>query len=186
MYRTPSYEHFLAKNWKKLPALNPQGYPMGRPPKPIERHKLIGSYRPDRHNPDAPTYPAAVPDAPAWLLPDAREHWHHLVGVLAGSNVLADAHAVALGMLCNSLTRYREVSDVLDREGVVVTDAKGNLRRHPASLVLNRLHDQCMAGLIQFGLTPASVHRVSARPAADDAGNDTMDSVLRLADAEGK
>jgi hypothetical protein len=43
-----------------------------------------------------------------------------------------------------------------------------------------------MSGLQAFGLTPASVHRVSARPAADDADADTMDSVLRLADAEGK
>jgi P27 family predicted phage terminase small subunit len=159
---------------------------MGRPHKPIERHKLIGSYRPDRHNPDHPRYAPGVPDAPAWLLPDAREHWDHLVGVLSGSNVLADAHAVALGMLANTLARLVEAEAIVEREGPVVIDVKGNARRHPATMIVSKLHDQAMSGLQAFGLTPASVHRVSARPAADDADADTMDSVLRLADAEGK
>lgn len=152
---------------------------MGRPPKPIERHHRIGSYRPDRHGNDHPRYDPGEPDPPGWLLPDAREHWDHLVGLLAGSGVLAEAHGIALALLANTLARYTGVSDLIEREGEIVIDKAGNVRRHPATMVLSTLHDQTLALLREFGLTPASVGRVSAHPPGD--GGSPMESLLRIA-----
>ena len=134
---------------------------MGRTPKPVERLKLTGGYRPDRHGTDHPSYPVTSPDAPGLLLDAAREDFDRLADLLTGSGVMGEPHATALALLCNSLARYREASELVERDGPVVETSNGP-KRNPALMALNRYHDEVMGGLREFGLSPASVGKVAA------------------------
>lgn len=136
---------------------------MGRTPKPIEQLKLTGGYRPDRHGTDHPVYPVEAPDPPAYLIDDARDIWQELVPMLVGGGVMAPAHGFALAMLCNSLARYWQLAAIVDAEGVVV-DSPGGPKRHPAAMAMDHAWDRAMTGLREFGLTPASLGKVQAKP----------------------
>ena len=104
--------------------------------------------------------------------------------MLSNSGVMAEAHAVALGMLCNSLASYINLLAVVTEQGAVTTDRDGNARRNPATMILSKLHDQVLTGLREFGLTPAALGKVRAMPKQTDDADD-METILRLAGKRG-
>lgn len=132
----------------------------GRPRKPTQRHKVVGSFRKDRHNDDEPTPPEGVPDCPAWVKAEARNHWNEIVPMLAGMGIMSPAYAPGLAMLVNSLGRYIEYERRVDETGPVTMTDKGNEIVNPYWAARNKAWDQAMKALREFGLTPAAATAV--------------------------
>ena len=121
---------------------------MGRPRKPVEKHVLDGTYRPDRHGvkPDD-SGSVAPPIKPGDLKGPAGECWDRVVSVLAG--VVRDRDAEQLAELCRWWARVQRVGAALDKE-------------KPGSLEYGRLMTQASSAAAtfdrvakRFGLTPA-------------------------------
>lgn len=82
----------------------------GRPPKPVAKHKLEGTFRSDRHGDrgdlllDLP----GSPQMPAGLGDDARELWVRVVTQLTRAKVAVEIDSSQLEAMCRWWARYLE------------------------------------------------------------------------------
>jgi len=78
---------------------------VGRPPKPTALLRLQGNLRAGRHADRArePVLPPGAPEAPAWLLPEARAEWDRVV---AGYGALGILTRLDRGMLATYATMW--------------------------------------------------------------------------------
>ncbi len=114
--------------------------PRGRKAKPTNLMKLTGAFREDRHGGrfDAQTeIPTDLPPCPDWIRPEAREHWEEVGAMLAGLNVMAKPHTLALAMLCEALAEW--------------------VKTHHGSA-----WDRVMKACREFGMTPAAITGVKS------------------------
>jgi P27 family predicted phage terminase small subunit len=153
----------------------------GKPRKPTKRHKIMGSYRADRHGTDEPEPPAGESPCPDWVIGDARQHWNLIVPMLEGMGIMSPAYSAGLGLLVNSLGRYVEYEKRVSKSGPVSVTDKGNEIVSPWWAARNKAWDQVMKALGQYGLTPSAVSSVKAIKSDDDSEQDSMESVLKLA-----
>ena len=126
---------------------------MPNPRKPTRLKVLQGTDRPDRTNPNEPTYePTSGLEAPDWLNGvEAIRVWDELIALLEGSRVMTSADRLALATLCNMQ------ADVIDAW-------KGRSKPTAAETTQLRLYYET------FGLTPASRSKVS-KAGDKDSGN---------------
>lgn len=141
----------------------------GRPRKPIEKHQLEGTYRPDRHGPvNAADLPEPPPALPPGLPDDVAAKWVQAVDLLAG--VVKRRDVPLLIDLCRWLARSDKVAAKLD---AMAAEEKGfNQTLIAAGIVTDKLLQ--LSG--RFGMTPSdraklrvdhattSKARVSTRP----------------------
>ena len=140
---------------------------MSRPRKPTARHRLVGSYREDRHGGEL-ELPPEVPDAPDWLGDRAREHWSRLAYLLHGMGVLTKADGLALALLCDALTDYEEAAARIRADGITVEGSQGQPRIHPAMTARHQAWERVLKVCREFGLTPATISKVRASEAPTD------------------
>ena len=116
----------------------------GTKPRPTAIRLLTG-VQPCRVNGSEPTVPAGVPDPPDYLDAAALELWEELAPILAKMGVLTVADRHALGLLCDSFSRWRDMPENTTR--------RTEFRRL----------------LAEFGLTPSSRSsiKVPSQPPAD-------------------
>lgn len=152
----------------------------GRPRKPTARHKVLGSFRADRHNDDEPTPPVGDADCPEWVLGEAREHWHAIEPMLAGMGIMSPAYSMGLSLLINSLGRYIEYENKVSESGPVSVTDKGNEIVNPWWAARNKAWDQVLKALREFGLTPAAMTAVR-RTDQEPTKKDGIESLLKLA-----
>ena len=155
---------------------------MGRPRKPTQKHKLLGSYRPDRHGTNEPTPPDGVAECPAWVLGEARDHWACIAPMLEGMGIMSPAYSSGLALLVNSLGRYIEYEKQVSERGPVTITDKGNEIVNPYWAARNKAWDQVWKALNGYGLTPSAVSSITM-PDQNREGpeHDDMESFLKLA-----
>lgn len=119
---------------------------MPRPRKPTALKVLDGSIRdhPGRQNSNEPDGDSPLGDPPSWMPGAKQEIWREIVGNFH-EGVACSADRVSLELIVDLLYRHRLAP--VDEPGL-------------SGAELSRLS----ALLIEFGMTPASRSRVSARP----------------------
>jgi P27 family predicted phage terminase small subunit len=133
----------------------------GRKPKPAALRAITG------RGGDLPSLSASrPPDAPGWLSDRAAGFWAPLVVALSVRRVLTPADGLALGMVAEALADWRAARDAIEAAGGETYEAATEagavmLRPHPAVAQRNDAWRRVMAGLAEFGLSPASRERVS-------------------------
>ncbi len=116
-----------------------------------------------------------VPDAPRWLLPEAKKTWKRLSSELIRYNLLSKVDRDAFAMLCQTVGRLEQIERsigarqaVLAKDGKDVTDAfmdvtPNGLRVQSALYqVLNKEQAKLHKLLESFGLRPDARARVTA------------------------
>src|SRR5439155_15762810 len=66
--------------------------------------------------------------APGHLSPESKRFWRQTMTAF----VLEEHHVRLLGLACDALDRAIEARQIVDREGLLVTDRFGAQRPHPA------------------------------------------------------
>lgn len=137
---------------------------MGRPgskPKPTEIKRLTGNPGKRPLNADAPTFPPAEQlRAPRLLSPQARRLWRDLAPVLADAGLLTVADLPALTALCLHFGMLVDAAARVKEEGAIVKNVMGELRRHPATSLIDSNSRALKAYLTEFGLSPSSRVRI--------------------------
>lgn len=121
----------------------------GRPPKPVEQHRQLGTYRPDRHAPSqgnvAPLRAASdAPEPPVELLLEGRALWERawasaITWLSPDSDWDAVVEACQLADdVSQARRRYRATSDPADARAVVALSKElqaclGHLGFNPAA-----------------------------------------------------
>lgn len=137
----------------------------GRPPKPANLKLLQGN--PGKRSlgkglpePEAlretPPPPAFLGDLGDW----AVEAWETVAPWLTQVGILTATDTHNLEVFCAAYQRWRDASHQLATDGLTITDAKGNLKKHPASTVLNDAARQMATFGGVLGLDPAARQRL--------------------------
>jgi len=142
---------------------------MSRGRKRIPDHlKLVtGTARPDRMNPDAPEPSEELPRAPGDLPLRAVEIFGQLTATLDGMGLASKSDTQGLSLLAYRLYQVEQCRAVIDREGMtyVSETVQGGLmvRARPEVAILDAAARHANGLLSEFGLTPASRSKVSAK-----------------------
>jgi P27 family predicted phage terminase small subunit len=115
------------------------------------------------HRPINKAEPMPPSDAamPAWLSPEAQEHWPLIAGQLRDAGILTVIDAPALALYCESFARWKNANDQVVKYGAVVKSPNGYPIQSPFLAIANRAHDQMVRLLAEFGMTPSSRSRVT-------------------------
>src|SRR5262245_15040438 len=132
---------------------------MSRPPKPTAAHRIVGTYRRDRHEGPALT-PGKPPPAPAWLSDVAKPKWGETATLLAGTGLLTDLDHDALAAYCETWATWRKAVETVEREGATYRTAAGLVKRHPAVAIAAQAGKDLLAWAERLGLTPAARQRM--------------------------
>lgn len=133
-------------------------------------HVVEGTYRKDRHGAKVEPKPRPVaPSMPRWLDREGRKQWRSLAPELAKVGLLTVLDGPAFAIYCCLWSDFRRLSEVIDREGMVVEGRRGPVK-HPLLPALHHAMDGVLTFSREFGLTPASRSRLSvAEPIDDDS-----------------
>lgn len=150
----------------------------GRKRTPDHLKVVRGTDRADRRNDAAPQPERERPSAPAHLSEIGREMWGYVVKLTDDAGVLTELDALAVEQLVEAYADWREARDIVQCEGThyETENASGGkmIRPHPAVAMRADAARRFHSLMAEFGLTPASRSKVSAR--GDDGKEDPADS----------
>jgi P27 family predicted phage terminase small subunit len=114
----------------------------------------------------------------SWKRPPARMSeaaaavWRQVAPQLAANGVLTDTTAPVLEAWCTAVARWREMSELLDRTGLLVLEG-GEYRPSPALRILSTLE----ASILRLGAHLS----LKAKPRSDDGDDDDLRELLAIA-----
>ena len=131
---------------------------MPYPKKPTKLKILQGTVRKDRMNKNEPKPDLQIPDAPDFLSDAALEEWERITHELMQLGLLTNLDRAAIAMYCQCYGRVIEYERKVKNE--VDQDVAFKLLR-----VLDKTYIQARQFLNEFGLSPASRSKVTAKKA---------------------
>ncbi len=141
---------------------------MGRKKKPTNTKVIQGTFRKDRANPNEPAYKTEIPPAPDHLSKEALIEWGRVSNELHNQGLLSAVDMAALAGYCQSYGRWVDAETQLNAEGLTVETTNGNKIQNPLVGIANQAKEHMRKFLIEFGMTPASRAKVSARKKKKD------------------
>lgn len=150
----------------------------GRKPKPTALKLIQGNpgNRPLPKNEPKPKQGARVPSPPAELGVKGKSEWKRIAGELHGMGVLTRIDTKALANYCQAYDDMLTARGLLHHWNMnnpdqinVVKSLSGNIKTHPYLTQVREARQDMMRFAAEFGLTPSSRSRVSAK--AMDGGD---------------
>lgn len=136
----------------------------GRKPTPTALKLVRGNPGKRPVNAAEPTPPTSADlECPDWLSAPAKEHWPAVAGQLRAAGLLSDIDHAALGLYCEAFARWKDANEKVVKLGAVVKSANGYPIPSPYLQVANQAYAQLTRMLAEFGMTPSSRSRVSAK-----------------------
>lgn len=134
----------------------------GRKPKPTELKILQGNpgRRPLRQVRKAQTL-QRTPSPPDWLTDIGRAEWRRVGKLLSKLQVLTDSDLSALAAYCDAYSRWRKAREMIEEQGITTETGSGNLKAHPATVVVHQAMTEMRQFMVELGLTPSSRTRVN-------------------------
>lgn len=133
---------------------------------PTELKKQRGTLRKDRLNENEPKLPSVIPPIPTWLSEDGQKAFSELSNLLHDMSVLTQADELALTLLCDAYSEYKNSKEVVNQLGATmeVTSREGNSKSviRPEVQIANQSFVRVFQLLKEFGLTPSSRAKVNA------------------------
>ena len=138
---------------------------MGRKKIPSNIHKLKGTDRADRMNPDEPAYEkAGIIPTPLIKENDyALEEWIRVAPGLISLSVLARVDIGALERYCISHSVWREAVEGLNESGLLTKSVNGHIQPSPFASLIKQHGNDANKYASELGITPASRAKVSAK-----------------------
>lgn len=145
----------------------------GRKSIPDELKVLTGTFRPGRVNPNRPK-PAVIHHEPPEHLSDvAKEFFVQNVEKFSRLGIITESDAAALEQIACVYGEWREADAILKAEGPFyeTTTATGGFmkRPHPMLTARSDAARRLQTLMCEFGMTPASRNKVSAKSEEADA-----------------
>jgi P27 family predicted phage terminase small subunit len=141
--------------------------PRGRKPTPTKILLLRGSRRAKQRQGEVHP-PVASIEAPSWLSDKGKQHWNETAPRLAASGLLTtlDVHTWALA--CRAWALAIELSELIARDGLVLTNEDGSGRMHPAIRMESKWFELYLKIAGEFGATPRGRVGLAVQKIEDD------------------
>ena len=128
---------------------------------PAEMAIAKGVYRPSRHGVIEDKvqleYLSAVPEPPEELNEHGAKFWYDILNQLLkvkGLVMIADLPTFQL--MAHKFQIWKECAATVKREGMFITDDKGNLREHPSMVTMEKAEKIFISLAREFGCTPSA------------------------------
>lgn len=133
--------------------------------KPIPTHlKVVRGTAEKRYmNPNEPTPDLSDMEPPQELSPDARAEWDRVRKLLLDAGIVSVLDTAALVAYCETYATWADATQKVRKTGAVLKKGNGDLYRNPFLRVANDAQDRMIKLMAEFGMTPSSRTRVSAR-----------------------
>lgn len=135
----------------------------GRKRIPDSLKALKGTLQNCRINRDAPN-PDVAPQnemqPPKFLDAVGKAEYRKKAELLHRLGVFREGDNVALAAYASAFSHWKAAMDVLNEEGLLITDVKGNKVQNPALFIVKRALEDMRHFIVEFGLTPASRQRL--------------------------
>ena len=144
----------------------------GPAPEPTSLRLLKGK-RPLNRNEPKPR--PIAPSCPRWLDPEARKEWRRLAPELERLGLLTVLDRAVFAIYCTCWSDFKMFSEIIRREGAVISGHRGVPRKHPLLPALHWAMDAVRVWSQEFGLTPLSRSRLSIPQTEDTADPPWLD-----------
>ncbi len=113
-----------------------------------------------------------LPPAPSWLPSEGKAEWRRVVPGLRNRKTITREDLPMLEAYCLAAGTVRRMQGTIAAEGDMVTNEKGDQKRHPAFQTMFQALTECRRLAAELGLTPASRNKAAA---TEGDGNDLAD-----------
>lgn len=141
----------------------------GRKPKPTHLKILEGNPGKRPLNKNEPKPMPIAPKCPHWLSPEAKREWKRVAPELERLGLLTQIDRAALAAYCQAYARWREVEEVIRKQGLTLTTESGYVMPRPEVKIAEKAMQTIRAFCSEFGLTPSSRSRMTLPEVEDDA-----------------
>ena len=128
----------------------------GRKPLPIELHRMLGTYRANRHSGVGPELPRKVPTSPKHLDKAAKVEYSRTAKLLARCRIITDADRAALACYAQAWSRMVDAENKLRITGLILKGPNGVVYQSPFLAIANRAGAEVRKWAAELGLTPAA------------------------------
>jgi len=136
---------------------------MGRKHLPTNTKVAKRTIRPDRVNKDEPKPELKIPLMPRHLDIEASAEWDRMSKELHKLGLLSELDSTELAAYCVCYSRWVDAETQMAEKGIVNTTTNGNIIQSPLVGISNQSMILMHKFLTEFGMTPASRARVSAK-----------------------
>lgn len=109
-----------------------------------------------------------VPRPPSEMSAEAKAEWKRVMPVLVERRVLSPADLAGVEAYCNAVGDAAQARAAIQKDGAYLTNARAELKRHPAFATLREATMAARQWAAELGLTPASRGRISEGSADED------------------
>lgn len=149
----------------------------GRKKKPSAVKALAGNPGKRAVNHKEPNYGELVhADPPAYMKRDGQVIWQSLIGPLIAEGILQRSDLHVLEIFCNAYDLYRRAQRALNKHGILVSSAQGDLKKNPAATIINETTRQIATYGAMLGLDPASRQALLGKGGEEE---DELDKLLK-------
>jgi len=135
---------------------------------PTKLKILKGTYQKERENPNEPEYKIEIPDPPKFLMPKAKKEWKRISEVLYNQGLITGIDMACLAAYCQFYARWVNAEIDLKKSGkMLIKTTSGNIINNPYIGIANTAFKNMHTCLLEFGMTPSSRGRVSAKTEKD-------------------
>ncbi|WP_232340790.1 phage terminase small subunit P27 family [Burkholderia pseudomallei] len=93
----------------------------------------------------------------------AKAQWPTVAKQLSDAGLLTVIDAPALALYCEAFARWKDANDNIVKFGAVIKAPSGFPIQSPFLAIANKTHAQMVRLLAEFGMTPSSRSRVTAK-----------------------
>jgi len=144
----------------------------GRKPKPTHLKLVTGNPGKRALNGSEPQPTLLLPSPPAELNDDAKVEWDRVSEELYRLGLLTAIDRAALAAYCQAYGRWmtaeRAIAEMAKRDpltcGLLIKTTNGNAIQNPLVGVANKAMADTMRYAVEFGMSPSSRSRISAKP----------------------
>jgi P27 family predicted phage terminase small subunit len=160
---------------------------MGRTSKPTKMKALTNNPGRRPLNENEPVPEEGVPDMPQGLSPAAEHEWHRIVPILKKMRVLTVAYGASLAGYCQAYARWLEAEADIAEHGPIIEEpiirrhrgeddeiAGYKRKKNPAVAIANESLKMMRTFLSDFGLSPASLQKVSQNAEQEQGLDDLL------------
>jgi len=136
---------------------------MARKTIPRKLKMIKGTHRPCRDNKNEPEYPVEVSKPPDFLNKLGLKEWNELTKIFEKQGIISQIDKACLASYCQLFGRWAEAETELNKSTLLIKTTSGNIIQNPLLGIANtalKLMNKC---LTEFGMTPASRNKVSAK-----------------------
>ena len=135
----------------------------GRPPKPTALKLLEGNPGKRKITQDEPKPPPIAPECPTWLHRDAKREWKRIAPQLEAIGILTQIDMAVFAAYCQSYARWKEAEQKVRKSGATAITPSGYEQVSAWEAIAKQREKDMLLCAREFGFTPASRTRVSAK-----------------------